>query len=103
MAAVHRLFDLFIALSSVNIFAPCHILIGAVSVMAASGTATALSTCLGRNDMEKLPYLKKAAHWLTALFAVMVAVLQIPVVYLMIRSYHLSPELEKLTKKLCVS
>ena len=85
------------ALSAVNIFYPAVLLVGVISVLIANGAATSLSTRMGESDREKILYAKSAVKQLMVVAAVLVAVAQIPVVYFLIRSCRLSPELHRLT------
>lgn len=85
------------ALSSVNLFYPISIIIGLLSVLTASGISTCLSTRMGNNDREGILYAKNAALRTMILAALLVAVLQIPATYVIIASYHLSPEMQRLT------
>ena len=85
------------ALSAVNIFYPATMVIGVVSVILGVGASSAISTCMGRNDTDGLRRLKKTVTVLLVLFGVVVSLVQIPVVYGIIASYHLSPELNSMT------
>ena len=85
------------AFSSVNFFYPISIVIGLLSVLTASGISTCLSTRMGKNDRDGIMYAKSAALRMMILAALSVAVLQIPAAYLIIASYHLSPEMQRLT------
>ena len=90
------------SLSSVSIFQPIFMVVSIISLLVTSGASIALSTCIGRNDMERIPRLKKAILWLTVISALIIGILQFPVVALLIRSYHLSPDLERLTSQYAV-
>lgn len=85
------------ALSAVNILYPAVLVVGVISVLIANGAATCLSTRMGENDRESILYAKSAMNQLMITAAVFVAIAQIPVVFWIIRSYHLSPELYRLT------
>ena len=85
------------ALSAVNIFYPAVIAIGVISVLIANGAATTLSTRMGENDRESILYAKSAVNQIMIAAAVLVAIVQIPVVFGIISSYHLSQELNRLT------
>lgn len=87
------------ALASVNIFYPATVLIGAVSVLIASGAATSLSVYMGQNDADGIRRTKSAVVRVMLAAAAAVAVLQIPIDSLIIKSYHLSPEMEAMTWK----
>ncbi len=85
------------ALSSVNIFYPITIAIGVISTIISTGIATSLSVCMGENDQDGIARLKHAAKLLMILSSVFIAVFQIPIVYFLINSYHLSEEMHNLT------
>ena len=85
------------ALSSVNLFYPVSVTVGILSVLAASGISTCLSTRMGKNDREGILYAKNAALRAMIIAALIVAVIQIPATYGIIESYHLSPEMHRLT------
>ena len=81
------------ALSSISIFYPVSVLTGAVSVLAGVGISTALSTAMGKGDPVKLDRLKGTSFRLMLLMAAVTAVVQIPVVWVVIRSYGLSDDM----------
>ena len=85
------------ALSSVNIFYPVILLTGSLSVLTASGIATSMSTASGMNDSEKLNRIRGASLRIMIIMAAAVGIIQIPVVWLVIRSYGLSNEMTVLT------
>lgn len=85
------------ALSSVNIFYPVSLMTGTLSVLAASGIATSISTAMGMNDPDKIDRIRGVSLRIMIILAAAVGVLQIPVVWLMIRSYGLSDEMYVLT------
>lgn len=85
------------ALSSVNIFYPIMMLTGAVSTLVGSGIATSLSTSMGRNDPDNIDRVRALSLRIMIIMAVFVGIFQIPVVWLVIRSYGLSDEMYALT------
>ena len=85
------------ALSAVNILYPAVLAIGVISALIANGAATCLSTRMGENDREIILHAKSAVNQLMIAAAVFVSIAQIPVVFWIIRSYHLSSELSWLT------
>ena len=95
MVAGHLLKDN--AISSINIFYPITVFIGSASVLVATGSSTSLALRMGKNSPEAIRRAKSATFYLTILSTLAVAVLQIPIVYGLIRSYHLSPTLNRLT------
>lgn len=84
------------ALSSVNMFYPIITMIGVFSVLIATGSATVISTTMGNNDVEELSYQKKAAKVMMILSALIVAVIQIPIVSGLIFAYHLPGDLNRM-------
>lgn len=85
------------ALSAVNILNPAVLAVGVVSVLIANGTATSLSTRMGEYNREGILFAKSAVKQLMIAAAIFVAIVQIPLVFCIIRSYQLSPELNRLT------
>ena len=85
------------ALSAVNIFAPATTMIGVASALVASGAGSAISTCMGRNDIDALRHIKSAVRLMMIIAAVVMSIVQIPLVYLIISSYNLSPEMNQTT------
>lgn len=85
------------AFISVIIFNPMTLIIGVLTVLTALGIGTSLSTAMGSNDRSEINRIKATSVRLIALMAAIISVVQIPVVWLMIRSYHLSPEVYKMT------
>lgn len=85
------------ALSAVNIFYPVTVLVGSLSILVASGVSTSLSTAMGRNDAAALDLIKGASIRLTLAAAIVAGVVQIPVVWMVVRSYGLSQEIYRMT------
>ena len=85
------------ALSAVNIFYPATIMIGVASTITASGAGSVISTAVGKNDLDSLRHIKSAVRSLMIAAAVIMSVVQIPIVYLIITSYNLSPEMNEMT------
>ncbi len=83
------------ALAAVSIFYPATAAINVPAVLLASGTASAISTCMGENDIEKLHHLKKAVLSLLAVLTVVSGIVQIPIIYSIIMSYHLSAQMNQ--------
>ncbi len=85
------------AFVSVSIFNPMTMVIGVLSVLTALGIGTSMSTAMGSNDRNEIRRIRGTSVRLIALMAVIISVVQIPVVWLMIRSYDLSPEVYRMT------
>ncbi|MBQ3426430.1 MAG: hypothetical protein IJH37_04720 [Clostridia bacterium] len=85
------------ALSAVNIFYPATTMIGVASVLVASGAGSAISTCMGKNDIDALRHIKSAVKIMMIVAAIIMSIVQIPFVYLIIASYNLSPEMNQTT------
>ena len=90
------------ALSSINIFYPVLVVVAAISMVASSGIATSLSTAMGKNDAAALDHIKGVSLRIMIATAVAAGILQIPVVWLVIRSYGLSEEMFRLTMQYAV-
>ena len=82
------------ALSAVSIFSPILLVISIVSTCVSTGISTAFSTSMGDNRIEDLSPLKKAARTVMIISALLVAVIAFPVAAILIRSYHLTPEMQ---------
>jgi Na+-driven multidrug efflux pump len=84
------------ALSSVSIFYPVTVLVGAYTALVALGISTSISTALGSNNQERIDIVGAASLKLMIVMAAIVSVIQIPFVAAVINSYHLSPEMKSL-------
>lgn len=85
------------ALSAVNIFYPATIFIGAGTTILSNGASSALSTRMGRNDIDGIRSLKKTIRNVVIVGTLVISFVQIPLVYLLINLYRLSPEMNRLT------
>ena len=85
------------AFSSINIFYPVSVLLAAFSAVTAVGIATSISTAMGRNNLSELARIKGASLYTMLGMAAFMGIVQIPIVFLIIRSYHLPPEIHALT------
>ena len=85
------------ALSSINIFYPVLVVIAAISMVASSGIATSLSTAMGKNDAAALDHVKGVSLRIMIATAAAAGLLQIPVIWLVVRSYGLSEEMFRMT------
>ena len=90
------------ALSSINFFYPVTVAVGAVTMLAASGIATSLSTAMGKNDAAALDRIKGASLRVMIAMAVIVGIVQIPVVLMIVRSYGLSEEMYRMTMQYAI-
>ncbi len=84
------------ALSSVSIFQPATAAIGVLSCLLSSGAATRLSEGMGKIDLNGLRHTRSTLKILLIIMAIFITVAQIPLVYAIISSYHLSPEMNTL-------
>ncbi len=84
------------ALASVNFVSPVAVAIGIITAVVAPGSATCLATCMGGQDAERVRYLKSAVNVTAVVAAIVLSLVQIPVAYWMIQSYHLEPELNQM-------
>ena len=85
------------ALSSINIFYPVLVVVGAISAVASIGIATSLSTAMGKNDVAALDHIKGVSLRVMIIMAVVASIVQIPVVWLVVKSYGLSEEIFRMT------
>ena len=85
------------ALSSINIFYPIITVIGVMSSLVATGIGTSLSICMGESNQAGISRLKHAAKILMFVSSIIVAIVQVPVVFALIKSIHLSESMEALT------
>ena len=85
------------AFSSINIFYPVSVLLAAFSAVTAVGIATSISTAMGRNNLAELARIKGASLYTMFGMAAFMGIIQIPIVFLIISSYHLPPEIHALT------
>ena len=81
------------ALASVNIFYPVTVLMGVISAIVSNGTATCLSTYIVKNDVEALSFKKSAIKAAVIITAILVVVLEVPIVELIVSSYNLEPNM----------
>ncbi len=82
------------ALAAVSIFRPIALVISIVSVCVSTGISSALSTSMASTDIDDIAPLKKAARFMMVFSALVVAAIVFPVARIMIRSYHLTPEMQ---------
>ena len=90
------------ALASINIFAPVSILVGSLSMLVSSGISISISTAMGKNDPEELDRVKGVSLRVMILAAATASVLQIPLVWMILTSYGLSPEMFAMTMQYAV-
>ena len=87
------------ALSGVNIFYPSALVIGVLSALVANGISNSLSTSIGKNDRALVNTIKAVSKVLTVVLAILISFIQIPLVSLIINSYHLSEETHSLCRQ----
>ena len=85
------------ALSAVNIFYPAAVLIGVASTLVASGGATSIAIAMGKSDCDALRRAKSATKRVMVEAALIMAGLQIPLVWGIIASYPLDDSMAALT------
>ena len=78
------------ALSSISVFQPVTIFIGVVTAAVSTGISTVLSNRIGNADTKGIERAKRAAKTVTVAAALLVSVIQLPLVYGIIYSYDLS-------------
>lgn len=84
------------ALSSVNIFQPATVTIGIISALISAGASARLSQGMGQIDIKGLYKTRSTLRVIMILTAIFISLAQIPLVYLIISSYHLSPDMNSL-------
>lgn len=91
--------DMDLSLSAISVFYPASLLISVFTTLMAIGISSALSNCIGYNDNEKLNYVKNAMKFLLVIAFFVVAIIQIPIVLLILKLYNLEPKLYDLALK----
>ncbi|WP_026511522.1 MATE family efflux transporter [Butyrivibrio sp. LC3010] len=86
------------ALSAISIFAPIETLIGAITVVLSTGASAVLSNRIGEVDADRIMQAKKTVKYLSVLFALFLSIIQIPIVFFLIASYHLTDDMYELTR-----
>ena len=84
------------ALSAISIFGPVNTLIGAITVVIATGASAVLSNRIGEVDTVRVLQAKKTVKILSVLTAVLVSLIQIPATLGIIASYNLSESMMSL-------
>ena len=84
------------ALSSVNIFYPATVFIGVISMIISAGAASRLAVVMGKIDLSQLYKTRATLKLLMIISAIFVTIVQVPIVYIIISSYHLSAEMNNL-------
>ena len=90
------------ALSSISIFYPVTLVISVFSGPVASGIATYVSNILGKNDMPALAHAKSAGLQIMITVAMVISLIQIPLVLLIISSYGLSDEMSHMVREYAI-
>ena len=85
------------ALSSVNVFYPVNLLLSVISAFLSIGISTAISSAMGEHNYDKLMHIKNAGKFLVCITVLIISFLQIPIVYLMLKSYNMEKELFDMT------
>ena len=88
--------DMDLSLSAISVFYPASLLISVFTTLLAFGISTNLSTCIGYHDYEKLNYVKNATKVLLVISFFVVAIIQIPIVLIILKLYNMEPELYNL-------
>ncbi len=84
------------ALSAVSIFYPASVLIGVASVLVSSGAATSIAVAMGKGDHDALRRAKSATKRAMVVAALVISVLQIPLVMGIVASYRLEESMTAL-------
>lgn len=86
------------ALAAVQIFHPVTAFLGVFTAIISNGTAHCLSARIVKNDFENLKYVKAAILKIIKYSIFIVAIIQIPIVFGILKSYHLEPEMYAMTR-----
>jgi Na+-driven multidrug efflux pump len=86
------------ALASISVFEPVTTFIGVITAVFSTGISTVLSNRIGNADTEGIERAKRAVKTVTVAAALLVSVIQIPIVYGLIYSYDLSEAMLPLVK-----
>lgn len=90
------------ALAAIQIFYPANVLLGVFSAIISNGTAQSLSEGLVKHDFENLKYIKAAIRKVVFIAFFVVAIIQIPIVLIILKSYHLDPSLYEMTRNYAI-
>lgn len=85
------------ALAAVNIFYPATTIIGVASVLVGCGTGTSLAVAVGKGDHDALMRLKSAVKRVMVIAAIVMSVVQVPLVAGIISSYGLDDNMTQMT------
>ncbi len=85
------------ALAAINIFYPATTLIGVASVLVGCGTGTSLAVAVGKGDHDALMRLKSAVKRVMVIAAIVMSVVQVPLVAGIISSYGLDDNMTQMT------
>ena len=85
------------ALSSINIFYPVSLALSTFVAFLSIGISTSISSAMGEHDYDKLARVKNASKFIVLFSFVVISILQVPVVYILLKSYDLDTELFNLT------
>lgn len=78
------------ALASISFYTPISTVIGALTAVVSTGASILLSLRMGNADTDGLKRAKDAIKKLSIIYAIIVSLVQIPIVFLMINSYNLT-------------
>ena len=90
------------ALAAIQIFSPVTILLGAFTAIISNGTAQRLSEGIVKNDFENLKFIKAAIKRVITLSIIVVGIIQIPIVFLILKSYNLEPTIYEMTRNYAI-
>ena len=74
------------ALSSINLFSPIILFVSVICAWVQYGCSTAISNSIGSNDQDKIDRIKRTSIVMMVLAAIVVAIAQIPITYVVM--YH---------------
>jgi len=90
------------ALASISFYSPVSNIIGAITAIISTGSATLLSLRVGDVDSDGILRTKKLIANISVIAAIIVSLLQIPIVFFIINTYDLSPEMISMMKSYAI-
>lgn len=90
------------ALAAVSVFTPLTTIIGVFTSLVACGISTSLSTTMGSNEGAKIKQIKGASFWLMVYMSVLATIIQIPIVWILLKAYRLPDAIYEMTWKYAI-
>ena len=90
------------AMNSISIFYPVLLLTTVFSGPLASGIATCISEAMGKNDLDEIAHIKSTGLRLMIITAIVIGIIQIPVVFGIISTYDISDDLAGMVRQYAI-